>query len=111
MTQKQRVGYGIGGIVLVALIVLGIIWARGLGERAPEPAPSATATPALKVRGLSNDRFGSRARIPATANVDIGVKTVRALSPTTSPTAAAQRDMTRLAQLATPQVQLSNDPR
>jgi Tol biopolymer transport system component len=100
ITQKQRVTYGIAGVVGAVLIVLGILWARGLVKK-PESTPSPSPTVSAKVRSLSNERFGSRARVQASSNIDIGVKTTHnaAGTPTASPKA---KDTARTAQLSTP---------
>lgn len=86
MTRRKKILIGIAGVLAIALVVVGIIFARKLGQH-PAEAPSPTPTPAPKARGLGNDRFGPHARAQATENVDIGVKTVN-ITETANPSAA-----------------------
>lgn len=76
MTTKKKIGIGIGSLVAIAALAAVIMWLRGFGDE-PKPAtPSASPTAKLKARKPSNDRFGPRARAQATANVDVGIRTV-----------------------------------
>ncbi|MEX1112986.1 MAG: hypothetical protein WED32_00840, partial [Patescibacteria group bacterium] len=91
---------------MLAAIIAGILYLRGRQPEpvpTPTPAPESTETP----RGLSNERFGQRARPLATANVDVGVLTVRIREQTPGPSPAGRTDLRNrlgpIAQLAPPE--------
>lgn len=100
-TQKKLI-YGVIGVIVAAGIVAFIIWARGLGKEQPKPSPTPSASAVLKTRGLSNERFGPRARAQNTANIDVGVRTTSNANATPKPTAspAVRRAEAIIAQLA-----------
>lgn len=108
ITQKQRVAYGIAGLAAIVLLVLGILWARGLSKK-PDPETSTTPTASAKVRALSNERFGSRARAQAASNIDVGVRTTHNTAGTPTPSPKAAQDTARIAQLSTPAASASPD--
>ncbi len=106
LPRWKKVTYGILAALVLAAIIAGILYLR---DRQPEPVPTPTPAPESTEtpRGLSNERFGQRARPLATANVDVGVLTVRIREQTPEPSPAGRTDLRNrlgpVAQLAPPE--------
>lgn len=73
-----------------------IIYLRGLNQppQVVTPSPTSTATPST--RTLGNEKFSPHSRAQSTANVDVGILTVR-LNQGASPTPTAKADTVYLA--------------
>ncbi len=76
LSRKKKAAYIVLAILVLAAVVAAIVYLR---DRQPEPSPSPSPTPESTEtpRGLSNEHFGQRSRPLSTANIDVGVLTVR----------------------------------
>lgn len=94
------------GIVLMVGVAAAVVWARGLGPK-EEPIESPTPQPKVSARAVANEKFGPRARAQTTANVDVGIRTVR---PIASPTLPATKPAKPLGSVQLAQYQPPTTP-
>lgn len=101
----KKLLYALLGLLMLAGIVVAILYFRK--QQPPPPLPTAPPTPTETPRGLSNEKFGNRARPLSAANVDVGVLMVRVGVPSPRASAApAGRSLGTVAQLAPYQTQV-----
>ncbi|MEX2043575.1 MAG: hypothetical protein WD926_01625 [Patescibacteria group bacterium] len=105
----KKILYALLGLLLLAGVVAAILYFRE--QQPPPPPPPPQPTPTETPRGLSNEKFGNRARPLSAANVDVGVLTVRVGVPSPKASAApVGRSLGTIAQLAPYQTQVTPTP-